>query len=834
MPAVPQILLVQSSPKIRAFLRETLEHSGYTCITEADSGLAAVRVLSSNAIDLVITDIEIGELDGWKLTRMIRSGIYKCAATIPIIVVTQTWCERIAEITGREFGISQLLHFEDQALLPQKVQAALKTPTDIYKLPRVLIIEDNPDTAQVVNRVLRQRFQVDFATDGEAGLAAWKAKRHDLVLLDVMLPKMSGPQVLRQILQIHPSQPVVIMTAHSTMELAEELILEGAVDFISKPFRAEQLRRVCELAARREDYLVSNAQFAAKAQSLQKSTEAYRRISDSHMRLLDNLSTVVLEIDEHGRLQFLNRAWTCLTGFSIEESLGKKLISFLPLSGEGDRSIFDAELKALLAGESNQCSFELRLSDKQGRFIWCECKLDGIETENGAKTIFGCLDNISDRKNAQRELEFLAMHDSLTGLHNRNYFDSLLRQMAATSTRGASHTLVYIDLDHFKVINDTFGHDHGDSVLQEVSLLLRSRLRQSDILCRIGGDEFAVLLANTDIGQAQPIAEELRKRMQGFQYRQEGQHIEVGASMGLCEIDGQASNAGEYLKRADIALYVAKRRGRNLVHSYNPEDRESEELRNSVDWARRFRNAMADGHLLLHFQPVLEIKSGQIAHYEALIRMNLPDQGMIPPGVFIPALERASEMAQLDHWVIRRTIGLLKEFPALNRVAINLSAQAFRDENLVTLVEGTLKEHQIEPNRIIFELTESASMANVAATQRMINSLLKLGCSFSLDDFGTGFSTFSYLKQFPADSIKLDGSLIAQLDSNPEDLAMVRAISDVARTLGKKTVAEFVENVAVLELLREIGIDYAQGYHIGRPVPIEQIIPAIASVAHPA
>lgn len=816
------ILLVNGDDEVRSKIRATLNSAGFTQISEASSGREAVKYLREETLDLMITDIEIGDLDGWRLSRMIRSDVYKCDSNLPIIVVTKTWCERIAEVTGREFSVNALLCIDCLETLPMHITNSLDSD-EVVCLPRVLVVEDHPDTANIARRVLKQRFKVEIATDGEQGLNAWKEGRHDLVLLDVMLPKMSGPDVLAAIIEIHPQQPVVIMTAYSTMDMAEKLMLKGAVDFVAKPFRAEQLRRVCELAVRREDYMISNSQFAARVQSLEDSTNAYRQVSEDHQRLLDNLSTVVLELDQQGNLLFLSKAWTRLTGHDIEESLGKPLTSFLS-SDFIDSSQCQHQIQQLVCGDSGECKLELSLSDCHGRSIWSECKLDAITTESGT-TIFGCLDDISQRKRAQKDLEFMAMHDKLTGLHNRHFFDSSLRQMAASCSRDDSHhALLYLDLDHFKVINDTFGHNHGDIVLRDISSLLSRRIRQSDILCRIGGDEFAVLLTNTDLAHAQVIAEQIRLMMCDFQHIQGGHNFEISASFGLCAIDGKSSSSIEYMKQADIALYVAKRRGRNLIHVYNPEDKESEELRSSIDWARRFKKALNKEQVVLHFQPVLHIESSEIAHYEALIRLELPGEGLIYPGVFIPALEHGGDMAMLDHWVIKKVIQLLSLHPQLHKVAINLSGQAFRDESLVAVVEDALKTYNVAASRIIFELTESASMANGTATQHMISSLHALGCKFALDDFGTGFSTFSYLKQFPAECVKVDGSFISNLDQCKEDQALVRAISEVSRALGKETVAEFVESQAVLDILQEIGIDYAQGFHIGRPMTIDALI----------
>jgi diguanylate cyclase (GGDEF)-like protein/PAS domain S-box-containing protein len=538
----------------------------------------------------------------------------------------------------------------------------------------------------------------------------------------------------------------------------------------------------------------------------------------------DNLSTVVFELDPEGKLRFLNRAWTRLTGYPIAESLGRPLDSFLPAEDAGGGSYFQDWIHRLRGGKILEGQCELRLINNQGQFIWVGCKLDAIPSDSNGYAIFGCLDDISDRKVVQEQLEYLAVHDHLTGLFNRHYFDGTLRQLAASSARGkGDHALLYIDLDHFKVVNDTFGHHLGDAVLCEISELISSRIRKSDVVCRIGGDEFAVLVTNAEMTQAQLVAEQVCELVKAFQSKLCGQQISLSCSIGISPINCTAASPEDYLKQADMALYVAKRRGRNRIQIYDPEDKENDELRSSLDWVRRLRLAIDENRVLLHFQPVINIASGEIAFFEALVRLDIPERGIVMPGEFIPFLELAGEMPMLDHEVIRRIIAHLKEYPGLNRVAVNLSAQAFRDERLVPLVEEQLLTVGVDPGRIIFELTESASMSDVKATQRMIKRLNDLGCEFAVDDFGTGFSTFGFLKQFPADYVKIDGSFIAHLDKNPIDQVLVRSITEVARALGKKTVAEFIENEAVLNLVREIGIDFAQGYYIARPSPIEKL-----------
>jgi diguanylate cyclase (GGDEF)-like protein len=372
------------------------------------------------------------------------------------------------------------------------------------------------------------------------------------------------------------------------------------------------------------------------------------------------------------------------------------------------------------------------------------------------------------------------------------------------------------------VINDTLGHHHGDMVLRNISSLITTRLRKSDFLARIGGDEFALLLPNTDQSVALALSENICKLLDDYPCKIEGQVFKVNCSIGIAEISGLETSAEEYMKQADIALYAAKKQGRNMAHIYNKNDALSKDLQVSLEWARTLHQAVADDNLILHFQPIIKISTGEVSYYEALVRLELEGR-IVPPGEFIPALEREGDMSLLDRQVISKAIYYLSAHPQLTKIAINLSAQGFSDERLLPLIKEKLLKFNVDANRIIFELTESASLSNITATQQMVEKLSDLGCEFSIDDFGTGFSTFNYLKQLPADSVKIDGSFVVDLASNKVDLALVKAIYEVATALNKKTVAEFVENAETLAILAEIGVTYAQGYHISRPKSVKEL-----------
>jgi len=818
-----QLLLLNTHAERLSTLENLLVSGTNYTILPAQNTRTAIEILKRENIDFVVSNINLDDFDGWRLARMVRSGVLKCPADTPFVVVANTWCEHLASATAREFGINSLIAFSEHEKLLDIINKEQLTPIEDMEKSSLLVIEDNPDTRHLVSRILSSRFIIDSVDDGEAGLALWRKNDYELVLLDVMLPGMSGNEVLDCIMKENPSQSVVIMTANHTMELAEELMLKGAADFVTKPFRAEQLRRVCETATRREDFIISNLQFANKVESLNQSRVEYKQISEQHQQLLDQLGSIIIELDENGDISFLNKAWEKFTGFSICESHQRPLFDFMENSEPAGLCI-SKELTTLLSGNVNSHHFEFRLKNKFNEELWVEARFEiTLAKDHKSRCISGTIDNVTSRKEAQIELEYLAMHDGLTGLYNRLYFETELKQFSATASRGnGPHALLYLDLDRFKVINDTLGHHHGDMVLRNISSLITSRLRESDFLARIGGDEFALLLPNTDQQTALTLATNICKLLDDYQCKIEGKIFKVNCSIGIAEINGDQYAADEYMKQADIALYAAKKQGRNLAHIYSENDSLSKELQASLEWARTLHQAVADDNLVLHFQPIIEISSKEVAYYEALVRLEL-DGRIVPPGEFIPALEREGDMSLLDRQVISKAIHYLAKHPELTKIAINLSAQGFSDERLLPLIQEKLDEYNVDASRIIFELTESASLSNITATQVMVEKLSVLGCAFSIDDFGTGFSTFNYLKQLPAQSVKIDGSFVVDLATNPVDLALVKAIYEVATALGKKTVAEFVENEETLQMLANIGVTYAQGYHLGKPKPVDEI-----------
>lgn len=822
--ALISILIVNSDHSALEAITSCLQKAQFQRIHAVDSAQKALRLLRHHPIDLLLVDVDIPDLDGWRLSRLVRSGILHCRADMPIIITAHTWCERIAEVTAREYGINQLLPLDHLHRLPELITHLQQGPQHNSRKPRLLVIEDEPDTADLIKRVLSPNFDIEVADQGDTGLEAWRLGGHDLVLLDVMLPKLSGRDILIEIQAANPQQPVVIMTAHTTIDQAEELMLLGAVDFLPKPFRPDQLRRVCDIAIHREDFLVSNAQFAARVKSLEARELAFRQLYENHHQLLNDLESVVMELDVNFQIHYLNHAWETLLGFPIEDCIGQQLDDFIAPEDVSQFALFKNKIRKAVQQQKPCPSIELCFNTNRHQRIWAQLKISRSTKTAGQTNLTVCLDNVTERRESQEQLKYLAMHDSLTGLYNRHFFETTLAQLTADSVRsGKQHALLYLDLDHFKVINDTFGHQKGDEILRDISQLFSQQVRSTDILCRLGGDEFAVLMRDITGGEAQEFALSMQAIVASFSFPVQEQHIHLSSSIGMSLIDGSSHNPEEHLMRADIALYVAKGRGRNLIHLYSPLDSENDELRHSLNMSQKVRKAIVEDRISLYFQPIFDIKANAISYYEALVRLEEPDGKVIGPCNFIPALEASGEMHLLDRWIIKLAIRYLRDYPALNHVAINLSAQAFKDEQLMPTILACLEETGVDPTRITFELTESASLFNLSITQRVIAELHELGCSFSIDDFGSGFSSFAYLKDLPADYIKLDGSFIQNLDCDEVDQTLVRSMIQVIQTLGKKAVAEYVENKAIMDILKEMGIDFVQGFHIGPPISLAEI-----------
>jgi len=417
-----------------------------------------------------------------------------------------------------------------------------------------------------------------------------------------------------------------------------------------------------------------------------------------------------------------------------------------------------------------------------------------------------------------------AKHDALTGLVNRREFMHRLENALAHSKRdSASYILCYLDLDQFKVVNDTVGHAAGDTLLKELSGLLHSRLRTRDTLSRVGGDEFTVLLENCQLDAGVQIAESLLALLAGFRFQWESREFKIGVSIGVVPISAETDTALQALAQADLACYTAKDLGRNRIHVYHSEDLELTRMESQMTLVSKLQAALRNDQFRLYRQPICSLIDGRIEHYELLLRLKEASKEIVSPRSFIPAAERYGMMKEIDRWVIENALSAYaQEYGNSSKVcySINLSGNSLNDEGLLEWIVKQLRQFKVAPDRICFEITETAAIRNLNQAKQLIDALRAEGCRFALDDFGSGLSSFSYIKYLPVDYLKIDGSFVSELEQDATASAMVSAINEMGHVLGIQTVAEHVENAEILGILRDIGVDLVQGFALGEPTPL--------------
>lgn len=555
---------------------------------------------------------------------------------------------------------------------------------------------------------------------------------------------------------------------------------------------------------------------------------ALRELEKEKERLRITLASIgdaVITTDHVDLVDYLNPAAEILTGWSSADANGLKLIEvFAPF--DPDTGVPQSVEIADDASTTEPVTARLfrRQQDKEAIV---DFNIAPIQATDGRS--FGRVLVFRDTTQAQElseRMSYQANHDPLTGLLNRRAFEERLARALETSSEGTTHVLCFLDLDRFKLVNDSCGHEAGDRVLCELGELMQSRLRNADTFSRLGGDEFAVLLEHCPEARAREIADGMRSDVAAYRFRSNEHSFSFGVSIGLV-IVGDDCTVASALRAADSACYAAKAAGRNRLHFYTGDGAES--LHNDDDsiWAQRVNDALDEDRFSLLAQPIEEgvpgIASGTC--FEVLLRMRDENEALIPPGAFIPAAERFGLMTQIDRWVVKHVfewLGLHRsDLDHLEHCAINLSGRSLDEPDFLTFVLSAFDETGIPPEKVCFEITETAAIASVQAAQRFMNALKERGCRFSLDDFGSGLSSFAYLRSLPVDYLKIDGLFVRDIIDDETDLAMVRTINEIAHVLGKRTVAEYVENDLIRAVLTELGVDWVQGYGVGRPVPIE-------------
>ncbi len=426
----------------------------------------------------------------------------------------------------------------------------------------------------------------------------------------------------------------------------------------------------------------------------------------------------------------------------------------------------------------------------------------------------------AELRESQNHLLYLAERDSLTGLFNRHYFrQELERRLDESGRQGVQGALLLFDLDEFKLVNDTFGHQVGDELLIRVAHAVNALVRRNEVFCRLGGDEFVLLLPLATEPETNALAERILAALTSLDFEVRGQPLRLSGSVGIALYPQHSTDPEALMAHADAAMYQAKRAGKNTSRVYLPELDKAYSMVAHLGWNERIDRALAHDLLRLHFQGVYRTEDSRICHLEALVRMVDEEnpQTLVPPGQFIPQAEKSGKILLIDRWIVARCIRLLQEKPQMPPVAVNISGRSFDDPSLPDYIIGLLNKHQVDPARLLVEITETSAVSDMVDAQRFIDALRVAGCGVCLDDFGSGFASFAYLKHLAVDTVKIDGMFIRNLPQDHDNQVFVRGMLEVARGLGKTTVAECVEDQETLDLLRRMGVDKVQGYYLDMP-----------------
>jgi len=745
---------------------------------------------------------------------------------------------------------------------------------------RILIVDDRPTSRAIVRGVLaRPGYRLTEAASASEALAALAAEPYDLVLLDLVLPDRNGLDLLARLRAEHSASelPVIIATVtHERSELVRALEL-GANDYLTKPLdfailrarvEAQLSRKRAEDAVRESHALLesrveertaelrhANRTLAAEIAERKRAEAAWRASEERYRSLFEQAPIGIREedwsglkplVDELGEAANVGR--TLRDRPALLEALADKVVlracnaATLATYRAADRGAF-----AALGGHVHAADGYLAFGDALAAFARGEQRsvLEAWQAACDGRRIFvrdtlfvpeefraswgrvvHVTEDLTEAHTLSERLSWQARHDGLTGLANRQAFEHRLEAaIAALAKEPGEHALLYLDLDQFKLINDTCGHVAGDALLRQLAPVLAEQVGERDTLARLGGDEFGVLLERAAPGRAQRLAEDLRTAIEGFHFTWEDKRFAVGVSIGVVPIRSAEASLASVLSAADRACYVAKDAGRNRIHVYREDDVELARRHGEMQWVGRLTRALEEGRLELWSQTIAPLAGpGKGLRCELLLRMRDEHGRVVLPAAFLPAAERYGLAVRLDRWVVERALAWLparaRRRDGLALCSINLSGRSLGDGDFRRFVLGALDAARVPAGRVCFEITETAAIANLAEAARFVAALRERGCRVALDDFGSGLSSFAYLKNLPVDFLKIDGAFVKDVVEDSIDLAMVRSINDIAHEMGKQTIAEFVESEAILEKLRGIGVDYAQGYAVCRPQPL--------------
>lgn len=843
------ILVIEESATLRHALKKQLKENGFTIWTEESYESGLERLTSdSNVCNFKGIVLSWPTQTSTSMDELLATLSEDDRKNIPLLVLAHepdpsklNW---VASRNNTAFLLWDNHHDTSKTLYKLLDENRKTDQNDIAQFDRssthVLLVDDSP-TARVKFRKLleKQGYKTDTASNVNEALEKAKHNKYDIAIIDYFMPDATG-DVLVHKLKNNP-HTASIMSAILTSTYLDKVITDslsaGAVECMFKN-EADDL-------------------FLARVAAMARSVHTTKRIEDERYRLESILSSVgdgVYGVNRQGLITFVNPAVRKI--LALEDDV--------LITGRRPEEVFHGEQQSVHPTDSNYIKQAIEFSQEfhsvetiyyraDNTPIQVELTIYPVSNGNHQEGAVVAFRDVSVRKLLEEELRWQANHDPLTKLLNRKYMEDALEQEVSRLTRANDKSaLLYIDLDRFKYINDTIGHAAGDALLQELGQQMQKRLRKSDMLARFGGDEFVILLHNIEEEPLHNIADQFRELMTKHKFTWEGREYQVNCSIGVAIIDQNTQSPGEVLANADIACHIAKGNGRNCTHIYSQEQDEKVAMDMELGWSSRLNNALKHNSFSLHFQPIVPIAELDVAVlpkeqgelwmsyieasknaeiYEVLLRMQGSGDRIIMPSAFMPTAERFHMMRDIDDWVVDESLRLLKQYQEQGKKAqlsINLSGQSLDSPGLVDNIKLLIDKHLVDPRAILFEITESSAINKIESAKKLITELRTIGCRFMLDDFGSGYCSFSHLKNLPVDYIKIDGLFVQNFTNDPMDRAIVTSINNISHSLGKKTIAEFVENAETLKMLKECGVDYIQGFYISRPLatlPAAEIIP---------
>jgi diguanylate cyclase (GGDEF)-like protein/PAS domain S-box-containing protein len=679
----------------------------------------------------------------------------------------------------------------------------------------VLLISARPADhalfADVLAAIRGSPFSLEVAWTLADGMARVKQGRVDAVLLDLELPDSSGLTTFLRMQPKAPQVPVVVVVDASADDVGREAVGRGALDYLIKDeLSVHVLDKVLRYATERTHTL----------KALKASEQRYRE-------LFQNVTAGVFQTTPDGKFMAANPALVRMLGYDSEDELLAVDVAADIYMDPGHREGWVREMGA--TGEVRNAELVLKRRDGS-KVVVLENSRVVRDAEGRALFYEGTLTDITASHELSQQLSYDASHDPLTGLANRREFElRLQRALELVQATGTTHAVCFMDLDRFKAVNDSCGHVAGDELLRQLGRVLEQNVRSADVVARLGGDEFGVLLHNCGPADAVQVAGNLLKAVDAYKFVWGDDSYALGISIGVVIVNPHMRRITQVMNAADTACYAAKDAGRNRIHVYKEDEAVVERRNGEMEWVVRAKRALAENRLFLEAQPIVPLAADavEMPHYELLVRMRDENGRAVPPGAFLPSVERYNLAVRYDRWVIDAALDWMRGHPhelaQLSRFFINLSRDSVIDPDTAAYVRQASASAGVDPRRLGFELSEGVAIGNLTRANQLINDLRRLGCATSLDDFGSGVSSFAYLKALAVEYIKVDGMFVGNISQDQVDYAMVRSIKDIGHVMGKKIVAESVETQAVLEKLREIGIDYAQGFEVGMPRPIQEI-----------